>query len=210
MRPDMFKVIVERPRGYKDRDRSAAARLRDWDGPMFLGMRVGRYVHLNENLSPLRRFLRAQRGRPWDKVLSELSATIDTRSTVKRHILEHLDDFVATRTWLQDTQIWFADRGVPAPLARSRKELYVDPRTGILRENAQRRTRTERRSERERAEQAEHAHRRILSATEQLHAIDGIWYHVAVATLPPIVPSKTRPAGSRSSPDGRWDALRCA
>jgi hypothetical protein len=118
MRPDMFKVIVERPRRHKGGYGAAAARRNDFDGPTFLGMRAGyEYRSLNENLVPLRRFLCAQRGRPWNKVLSELRANIDARSTAKQHILEHLDDFVAATTWLEDGQIWYATRrGGPLPL----------------------------------------------------------------------------------------------
>src|SRR6185437_7346824 len=83
MRSDMYKVIVERPRSGK-RTRPAALRLRnDLDGPMRLGMRACYdYLDLNENLQPLRRYLRAQLGRPWDKVYSEICARIDRRNTV--------------------------------------------------------------------------------------------------------------------------------
>jgi hypothetical protein len=96
MREDMYKVIVERPRrgkyGY-----AGAARLRnDIDGPMRLGMRAGYgYRALNENLAPLRRFLHAQIGRPWNKVFSEICAGIDRRNTVQQHIHQHISDFTA-------------------------------------------------------------------------------------------------------------------
>jgi hypothetical protein len=54
MRTDMFKVIVERPRGYKGSDSRANRRRKDFDGPQFRGMRAG-FGHraLNENLRPL-------------------------------------------------------------------------------------------------------------------------------------------------------------
>lgn len=75
MRSDMAKVIVERPR-------------RGWDGghkkprgdldslPTKVGMKreiIGE-KYLNENLSPLRRFLASQVGRPWNKVYADISA----------------------------------------------------------------------------------------------------------------------------------------
>src|SRR5882724_1703493 len=56
MRPDMYKVIVERPRRGK-RTRPLAIRLRnDLDGLAHLSMRAAYYYReLNENLNPLRR-----------------------------------------------------------------------------------------------------------------------------------------------------------
>jgi hypothetical protein len=73
MREDMYKVIVERPRRGKEGDATAARLREDFDGPMRLGMRAGYgYRSLNENLAPLRRYLHAQIGRPWDKVFSEI------------------------------------------------------------------------------------------------------------------------------------------
>ena len=103
MRSDMYKVIVERPRSGK-RTRPAALRLRnDLDGPMRLGMRAcNDYLDLNENLQPLRRYLRAQLGRPWDKVYSEICARIDRRNTVQQHIHQHIDDFIAIKVTEND------------------------------------------------------------------------------------------------------------
>jgi hypothetical protein len=63
-REDMNKVIVERPRRGKYGDDRAAKRRNDFEGPVFLGMRAGYgYRSLNENLAPLRRYLRAQVGK---------------------------------------------------------------------------------------------------------------------------------------------------
>ena len=50
---------------------------------------------LNENLAPLRRYLHAQVGRPWNKVFSEICC-IDRRNTVQQHIHQHIGDpFIA-------------------------------------------------------------------------------------------------------------------
>jgi len=96
MREDMYKVIVERPRRGKD-GYAAAARLRnDYSGPTRLRTRAGYgYRDLNENLAPLRRYLCAQVGRPWDKVFSEICTNIDRRNTVQQHIHQHIRDFIA-------------------------------------------------------------------------------------------------------------------
>src|SRR6266404_9494791 len=105
MRTDMYKVIVERPRRGK-RPRPLAIRFRnDLLGPAHLGMRAA-YDHreLNENLNPLRRYLRTQVGRPWSKVFSEICATIDRRNTVQQHIHQHIDQFIATRVGVRNGQ----------------------------------------------------------------------------------------------------------
>jgi len=101
MRPDMFKILVERPRppsrvprgrdGRKFRNRSDAA---------FLPMKAG-YCDpksLNENLRPLARYLERQVGRPWNKVYGEMRAVMDGRNAVQRHIFEHLGQYVAVHT----------------------------------------------------------------------------------------------------------------
>ena len=41
MRTDMYKVIVERPRSWKSKDKDARRLRRDFDGPSQLGMRAG-------------------------------------------------------------------------------------------------------------------------------------------------------------------------
>lgn len=89
----MYKVIVERPRRWKGRDALAARLRNDFDGRMRLGTRAGYgYRELNENLAPLRRYLHAQIGRPWNKVFSEVCAGIDRRNIVQQHIHQHIRD----------------------------------------------------------------------------------------------------------------------
>jgi hypothetical protein len=108
MRPDMYKVIVERPRRGK-RMRPLAIHFRNnLDSPAHLCLRAA-YDHreLNENLQPLRRYRHAQVGRPWDKVYSEICATIDRRNTVLQHIHQHIDQFIATRVGLRDGRLAF-------------------------------------------------------------------------------------------------------
>lgn len=97
---------------------------------------------LNENHAPLKRYLAKQVNRPWDKVYSEICETIDSRSMVKQHILQHIDDFVAKDThWVETPgggQIVIRERRWPRkdkPLEESRMELYVHLCTGILLRN---------------------------------------------------------------------------
>src|SRR5580692_11623677 len=138
MREDMYKVIVERPRRGKEGDTFAARLRNDFDGPTRLGMRAGYgYRSLNENLAPLRRYLHAQIGRPWNKVFSEICAVIDRRNTVQQHIHQHIRDFIAIDVDVREGRLVdLADRwrfhrsdfGVS-------QELFVDPGTGLIRPN---------------------------------------------------------------------------
>lgn len=129
MRDDMFKVIVERPRrgvGYyrtlRNEYRAAKhfkidhdfmvddeycsskqpmrSRHIGWDGKSF-----------SENLNPLRRYLKRQVGRCWNDVYSDICKNLDTGSTVKQHVRDHLKDYVSTKTYRdEDGEVWSTDR----------------------------------------------------------------------------------------------------
>ena len=132
----MYKLIVERPRRGKDGN-AAAARLRnDFNGPARLRARAGYgYRSLNENLSPLRRYLRAQVGHPWEKVFSEICANIDRRNTVQQHIHQHIRDFIAIDVGIRKGQwVDLTNRGRFLPSGTGiYQELYVDPSSGLVR-----------------------------------------------------------------------------
>ena len=188
MREDMYKVIVERPRRSKGRD-SIAARLRnDFDGPMRLGMRAGYgYRELNENLAPLRRYLHAQIGRPWNKVFSEVCVGIDRRNTVQQHIHQHIRDFIAINVGVREGRLvdladrWrFLGRG-----SGISQELYVDPRTGLIRLNRNYRYWRRGIAEHRRRELAQIAmRRRVVDERTFLLLLDDIWFRVETDLLP--------------------------
>jgi ribosomal protein S19E (S16A) len=190
MREDMFKVIVERPRKWKSDAKAAYRQRRDLEGPPQLGMRAGYgYRALNENLNPLRRYLRAQVGRPWDKVYSEIAHNIDRRNTVQQHIYQHLADFVAIKVAREDGQLVDLTHNLAIRRSRAlRQELYVDPRTGLLRVNKDYGSWRRGSSERTAAWQAKiDARRRVLDELTQLHLLDGEWYEVRFARVPASV-----------------------
>jgi hypothetical protein len=96
MREDMDKVIVERPRhgGDVKYPRGSAFWQRTapelWPRREPIKWRRNRDPKsLNENLAPLRRYLRSNVGRPWDKVFSEISQRISLNSAVQLHIWHH-------------------------------------------------------------------------------------------------------------------------
>lgn len=97
MRSDMHEVLIERPRrGLRLKTRRGnKPRVREWTGSEddyahSYRPKQQRTKHFDDLLSPLRRWLRHQVGRPWDKVWSELCSGIDSRSVVGQHLLEHV------------------------------------------------------------------------------------------------------------------------
>jgi hypothetical protein len=198
MRLDMAKVLVERPRPPSRVPRGRDGRkFRDMSEAAFLPMKAGYrdLKSLNENLRPLERYLSRQVNRPWDMVYREMCAVIDGRSAVQRHILEHLRQYVAIRTSVVDGEL--IDLGNrffgPGPIWQS---LYVHPRTGLLRRNSQDESWRRRYRERQQIAERERANRwRELSPSRQLHRLDGQWFIVEIAALPP-------------APATVWDTVR--
>ena len=195
MRNDMAKVIVERPRNGRAFDKAAKNRgegklphdLTQIGLGKLHAVRTGR-KGLNENLSPLRRYLEAQVGRPWNKVWAEISEKLKPSSTVQQHVRDHIPDFVAMKTAWRDGKIWTSGRfGGPVPLKECWQRLYVDPRTGLLRKNPNFRRYAAIRREDEKRRKVELAARmREADRWTQYHRLDdGAWWMVALAPSPP-------------------------
>lgn len=196
MRSDMAKVLVERPRlriARKGRGshypRATLARpfgREIDDAPEKCGIAwLHREKWLNENLAPLRRFLVSRIGRRWASVYSELSAHVSRDSAVQAHVFQHLDDYVARNVEMR-----------PLPGSRGRRyapfrtdgyrigwvverrcglQLFVCPRTGILR-----------RAARAEAEDARFGKAIRVNESAELRQIDGVW---KVVELRPIDPA---------------------
>ncbi len=143
MREDMFKVIVERPRIVRGKPLKTKIRYVKGDRHRISGRRIaierGDRKWLNENLAPLKRYLFKQRGRKWDDVFSEICARLDTGSTVKMHVREHIDDFIIRKVRIDETgkflsvNRWGEISGHPE---KWRRDLYVCPIDGCVRETA--------------------------------------------------------------------------
>jgi hypothetical protein len=146
MRPDMFHLLVERPRlriprrngSHYPRGRLHNRFERDLEeAPSKLGMKFPHATKwLNENLAPLCRWLRSQTGRPWPKVYGEIRSVVDARSAVKKHILEHLEQFVAEHVEMVNGYPHHLRWGKRVALFQRgmQVQLWVHPRTGILHE----------------------------------------------------------------------------
>ena len=139
----MHKVIVERPRSgsalpsVKTALRFSSSKIgaavdaaEDYDSGPKRASSARRDKELNENLAPLRRYLMGQIGRPWRKVYGEIRQSIDARSAIGLHVLQHLEDFVSVHTTLEDGVVVSARRWCGrGPVSG----LYVHPVSGLLR-----------------------------------------------------------------------------
>jgi hypothetical protein len=177
MRDDMAKVIVERPRIPAFNCRKGRPQALD-DLPAHEGMRRshalrGDRKELNENLTPLRRYLERQVGRPWDKVYSEIAAHLRMDNTVQ----QHLRDFVAVTPrraiggWRSRASgLWY-------------QRLYVDPFTGLLCRTDQLPEEKARRR-RMRLRPSSPVDRIALTDDPELRRVRGVWYEVCLVPLP--------------------------
>jgi len=171
MRPDMSKVIVERPRrGSRLRNHKSALALDPSriDDDRYIDPPEPRHSgekSLNENLAPLRRYLERNVGRPWSKVHAEIMATLDSRKATGLHILQHLVHFVATSTWLEGRTVMEVKRwgrGGPEPVTG----LYVHPVSKLLR----------RAPDRKKAVRARTVSEVSLHPNTVCRLIDEVWY----------------------------------
>lgn len=144
MRSDMAKIIVEKPRisgtSTSKLVRSRLKAMSDEDIPLCEGMRR---VHkgwsarkeLNENLTPLHRFLNSCVGRKWNDVYSEICSHVNRNSAVQLHILQHLfnDGFVEMHVVMLDGEPCDSfGRKLYHWRTSSLRSMYVDPVSGIL------------------------------------------------------------------------------
>jgi hypothetical protein len=179
----MHKVIVERPRrlGSTWKNRKTARRLseserrqalendEDYDSGPQRASSARHQKWLNENLAPLRRYLMRQVERPWNKVYSEICRTIDTRSAIGLHVLQHLEQFITLDAFMQDGVVYERNCGQARPVSG----LYVHPRTGLIR------LAKRRRSQNERSELTLVG----VSETLEYEKIEGLWFQMEYRML---------------------------
>jgi hypothetical protein len=186
MRPDMAKVIVERPRvgsraGSKRKGYDREQRRAGWEGRAGregMRRRSGHGKHFNEHLGPLRRFLLSRVGHPWDKVFSEICAHINRNSAVQDHVRDHVVQLVVTHVVLIDGVACSGaggDYGRPLHSGRWWRQFYVCPRTGLLRRVKELR---------QHSRPAPSPPPVRVSGTLQCHYLDGAWHLVTLAPLP--------------------------
>ena len=122
MRPDFKQVLIDRPRsgGSKTyRNIRRGKTVKDPDHlPENQGMRRPydrgyRRKEFSDHISPLKRWLRKQVGRPWNKVWSEICQVVDSRDVIGKHLLSHVESEVEFpnepsknyHTWVQPLHV---------------------------------------------------------------------------------------------------------
>ncbi len=141
MRSDMAKVIVERPRlgsrspsrkkGYRKFLQSMPVDELPYVEPM-LGRWKGREKWLNEHLGPMRRFLRSNIGRPWNKVHQDLCEHVSFDNAVQGHVLAHIYDYVHLHVEVIDKASVYPKHGWRRRRKLDVNSMYVCPHSGIL------------------------------------------------------------------------------
>lgn len=190
MRKDMSKVVIERPRsgsGWRRKGRTVQLEGED-DTPLrqrVVANEPPGTKQLNDNLAPLRRFLEKNVGRSWNKVYSEIAENIRPTSTLQKHVLEHVDDFVGTKTFMKGGIVhvlYGRYGGKPVPVGESYFLLYVHPKTGKLMRNRNYRTLP---PGRVRKKDKPEDRRRDLGPLRQAHFFtDGAWWDVVLEANP--------------------------
>lgn len=142
MRPDMAKIVTERPRyGHGRQSKKWGRRLNRAEyelddhgsnrAPIARRRQYGSaWKEFSDRLGPLRRYLRKQVGRPWDKVWSDMTRTLDRRSLSGQHILDHIQSEVDCEVWIGAGGLLCCNRRWAS--IQLLEGLYVHPVTGIL------------------------------------------------------------------------------
>lgn len=206
MRPDFNKLLTERERvrhgaSFRDVRHIKVFKKVDDEGMPVVGMREsmetrhnygGWNKEFNENLNPLKGYLRTRVGKPWNKTYSEIRANFDARKVINNHILQHLFDYVNVDTFIgHDGKVWVRRKyGYHAcPVSEDRCDYYVNPRDGRMLANARRESDRQRIASRKAKRLAESLKiKRVIDETNELHLVDGTWFHY---TLKPV-PEKVR------------------
>jgi hypothetical protein len=184
MKPDMPKIITERPRqgarlkqpkGYKkemsriDDDSPSGEKIRQkWKRDYADSKQP------SEHFGPFHRFLRGKIGERWDDVYSEIcQATRDNQ--FHRHILDCLNSFVETNVFMVDGLPYYNYGilyGKPVTCYCDRYDvLYVHPDTGLLCESPKRKQ----------PEKEPRVDLKRIDDKTIVKQIKGIWYKLTVA-----------------------------
>lgn len=205
MRKDMSKVVIERPRhGHSLPSRRTSLRIRHYDidhdyddlpkrvsgsrNKHIQAASVWEIKYFSDLLGPLRRFLRSNVGRPWDKIYSELSQNLDKRKTTGIHVFEHLEWEVSLNCYIGKDGKVYTRRAYRKP--QSADGFYVHPRTGLLCWIDPNLKWKAERENRKAEEKARNSWRVAINGKRHYVKLNGIWY---VADIEPYNRSQQPP-----------------
>lgn len=192
MRDDFHKVVIERARWGSRlpnlKTRWSTARYdpdadyglpKTWDEPQ---------KSFSDHLSPLRRYLQKQVGRPWRKVEAEILRTLDIRNLIGKHLWTHAKQMVETEVRMTPDGRALGLRGYDV------RDLYVHPRTGILRRQKPGRSDPHR----ERLERIAAAERIVLDARVSAEKVKDLWYlYIDTGRTEEVIDVSRDPLGRR-------------
>lgn len=206
MRKDFNKLLVERERVghtkcFHDVRRKKVSGLNDEYFGGHESMKKRHSINynrksFNENLSPLRGYLRSKIGKSWDKVYSELRKTFDARSVINNHILEHLYDYVNVTAVLIDGKVMAIGRHNSrgyVPISSCSSDYYVCPKDGTLKVNQKKTFRVIRAEKIAEGVKEIMKTFRVVDERTHVRLINGVWYAFDVRDLPEATFSYVRP-----------------
>lgn len=136
-----------------------------------------RRKQFNENLNPLKGYLRGRINKPWDKTYSEIKSTFDARKVINNHILEHLFQYVELDIKIIDGKPCVPSSNGFQDVRDSYYSYYfVDPRDGLMKATnsaARRKKKEEERAARRTADMKK-IHR-VLDNGQHLFLIRDVW-----------------------------------
>lgn len=188
MRPDMDKVLCERPRkggGEHGHNRYYDDIARDPDNALSFEpiKHRGERKQLNENLKPLWGFLRSRLGRSWNNVYAEIREHFDKSSATKLHIFQHLEQEVELNAEYRSDgkyyepnahRLLFKDSKIIGKTHNEVSGFFVD-RMGMLRENVRWRYRSQK---------VKNENVIKVSDRERLVRVNGSWFLGMFEQLP--------------------------
>lgn len=162
----------------------------------------------NENLNPLKGWLRSCIGKKWDKCYSELRKNFDARSVVNAHILEHLYDFIQIHTKVVDGKVvalsrWARDGWIPVKQLPC--DYYVCPKDGTVKVTSRQPRRSLEKVRAAKKLQEKLAVERYLDDRNVLRFIDGVWYHFELKEIPTVEFVWSKPLGASTFECGSYN-----
>lgn len=194
MRKDMKHVIIDRPRTGGDGGKSVppkGTKKRLQKTPLDelpvhesnSARRIYGYdcKQLNENLSPLRRWLNKQIGRNWDDVWSEICEGLSVHNATTAHVRDHADKYVEKNCTINEDNVICDSKGIPLGVSFWHRTWYVDPRDNTLQSIGPKRRWRQEKRKKNWVEGKDDNHRYYL--------LNDVWYEIVLAPFPKNAPT---------------------